>query len=89
MRHQHDKTRVSGLAEIPIIIVVPDLGKLHQVRAACERLGVAEIQEIEKLGMLRGLVDPARLPDLQTIPGVGSVEQERGIQLPPKKSPIQ
>jgi hypothetical protein len=74
---------------ISVIIVVRAESSLHEVRLACERHGLTQVQEIPRLSILRGLIERNRLPELGKIPGISSIEREREIQLPPRRSPIQ
>jgi len=74
---------------ISVIIVVRADSSLHEVRLACERHGLTEVQEIPRLNIVRGLIERNRIAELGKIPGIRSVEREREIQLPPPRSPVQ
>jgi len=77
------------MASIPVIIVVRAETSLHEVRLACERHGLTQVQEIPRLNILRGFIERNRIPELGKIPGIRSVEPEREIALPPPRSPVQ
>ena len=77
------------MASIAVIVVVKAESDLHDVRLACERYGLTQVQEIPNLGILRGFIGPEKIANLLDVPGVKSVEREREIQLPPPSSPVQ
>jgi endonuclease V-like protein UPF0215 family len=77
------------MSEIPVIVVMDKTADFEKVKAACEAKGLTRISALPRLRMLKGVIDEQRVDELTRLPGVGSVEKERQIQLPPRGSPVQ
>jgi hypothetical protein len=77
------------MAQISVLVVVKPESSLSDVRVACERRGLTQVEEIPNLRILRGIIAQDSIPALNDISGVRSIEQERKIQLLPSGSPIQ
>jgi hypothetical protein len=74
------------MVETPVLIVVDSSADLRHVEAACALHGWKQTSALDGLYLLRGLIDPNRIPELTKIPGVRSIERERYFQFPPPNS---
>jgi hypothetical protein len=75
------------MAETPVILVIDDASDLEHVQKAIEAQGLKHSVAIPGLRILKGMIEPERINELRTVPGVRSVEQEREIKLRPPKPP--
>jgi hypothetical protein len=64
-------------------------GRLDEVVAGGERVGLRVRQRLDSIGVLTGSIDSAQIPALERVPGVSRVERERRVQLPPPESRVQ
>ncbi|MFK0260169.1 hypothetical protein ACIQU1_02340 [Streptomyces angustmyceticus] len=71
------------------IILAVDPDRFAEVVEALRRAGLTVTGEQPALGTLSGTVAEDRIPTLETIDGVESLDRERTLQLPPPDSPIQ
>ncbi|MET9914123.1 hypothetical protein ABZZ74_46710 [Streptomyces sp. NPDC006476] len=71
------------------VILAVDPDRLADVIEALRRAGLTVTGEQPLLGTLSGTVAEDRIPALEAIDGVDSVDRERTIRLPPPDSPIQ
>lgn len=77
------------MGQSSVLIVVKPETDLSAVKSDLGRRGLAQIQELPSLKMLRGVISDAGISSLRDVAGVASVEREREIQLPPPNSPVQ
>ncbi|MFF0110580.1 hypothetical protein [Streptomyces hirsutus] len=78
----------SPSAPVGVILAV-DPDRFAEVVEALWRAGLTVTGEQPILGTLSGTVMEDRIPALEAVDGVESVDRERTIQLPPPDSPIQ
>lgn len=78
----------SRSAPVGVILTV-DLDRFAEVVRALRRAGLTVTSEQPVLGSLSGTVTQDRIPALEAVDGVESVDRERTIDLPPPDSPIQ
>ncbi|WP_031477079.1 hypothetical protein [Streptomyces bicolor] len=71
------------------VILAVDPDRFAEVVEALRRAGLTVTGEQPTLGTLSGTVAGDRIPALQAVDGVESVDLERIVQLPPPDSPIQ
>ncbi|MER0483782.1 hypothetical protein ABR737_36550 [Streptomyces sp. Edi2] len=71
------------------VILAVDPGRFAEVVEALRRAGLTVTGEQPALGTLSGTVTEDRIPALETVDGVESVDRERTIQLPSPDHPIQ
>ncbi|MGP3998745.1 hypothetical protein [Streptomyces sp. 8N706] len=71
------------------VIVSVDPDRYAQTVDAARRVGLAVTGEQPVLGSLSGTIAEDRIPTLEALDGVESVDRERIIRLPPPDSPIQ
>ncbi|UUU33651.1 hypothetical protein JIX56_29490 [Streptomyces sp. CA-210063] len=71
------------------VVLAVDPDRFAEVVEALRRAGLTVTGEQPILGTLSGTVAEERIPDLEAIDGVESLDRERTIQLPPPDSPIQ
>ncbi|MFJ5798692.1 hypothetical protein [Streptomyces decoyicus] len=81
-------TESSPSAPVGVILAV-DPDRFAEAVEALRRAGLTVTGEQATLGTLSGTVAEDRIPALETVDGVESVDRERTIQLPPPDSPIQ
>lgn len=74
-------TQSSRSAPVGVILAV-DPGRFAEVVEALRRAGLTVTGEQAALGTLSGTVAENRIPALETVDGVESVDRERIIQLP-------
>ncbi|MBO8195652.1 hypothetical protein ITI46_28970 [Streptomyces oryzae] len=77
-----------GPAPVGVILAV-DPDRFADVVAALQRAGLTVTGEQPSLGTLSGTVAEDRIPALEAVDGVESIDRERPIRLPPPDSPIQ
>ncbi|MEU9965551.1 hypothetical protein [Streptomyces malaysiensis] len=70
-----------------ILSVAPD--RFAQVVEAARRTGLTVTGEQPVLGSLSGTIAEDRIPALEAVDGVESVDREQIVRLPPPDSPIQ
>jgi hypothetical protein len=70
------------MVETPVMIVVDHTADLRQVEATCALHGLTRTSVLGGLFLLRGVIDPKRIPELTKVPGVRSIERVHYIQLP-------
>ncbi|MET9088718.1 hypothetical protein ABZX77_43730 [Streptomyces sp. NPDC004237] len=75
-------------ASVGVILAV-DPGRFAEVGEALRRAGLTVTGEQPVLGTLTGTVAEDRIPALEVVDGVASVDRERTVQLPPPDTPIQ
>lgn len=78
----------SHSAPVGVILAV-DTDRFAEVVDALRRAGLTVTGEQPILGTLSGTVMEDRIPALEAVDGVESVDRERTIHLPPPDSPIQ
>ncbi|MGP3989574.1 hypothetical protein [Streptomyces sp. 3N207] len=78
----------SGSAPVGVILAV-DPDRFADVVGALRRAGLTVTGEQPALGTLSGSVAEDRIPALEAVDGVESVDRERTVRLPPPDSPIQ
>jgi hypothetical protein len=83
------QTNSSAVEHVNISVADDWLERFPDVVDALKQAGLTVDQELEVVGIVSGVVDPARLADLARVPGVLAVEPARTIQLPPPESEIQ
>jgi hypothetical protein len=74
------------------ITVVVDAAHRPAIDALTHRLraeGMQVEQVLRRLGTVTGTIPEGRLPALERIEGVASVERERRYRLPPPEEPVQ
>ncbi|MFC9235052.1 hypothetical protein ACFTZK_01015 [Streptomyces decoyicus] len=81
-------TEPSQSAPVGVILAV-DPDRFAEAVEALRRAGLTVTGEQATLGTLSGTVAEDRIPALEAVDGVESVDRERTIQLPPSDSPIQ
>lgn len=79
---------VPGSLPVGVIVSV-DPDRFPQTVAAARKAGLTVISEHPLLGSLSGTVAEERIPALEAVEGVESVEREHIVRLPPPDSPIQ
>lgn len=78
----------SRSAPVGVVLAV-DPDRFAEVVEALRRAGLTVNGEQPIVGTLSGTVAEERIPALEAIDGVESLDRERTIQLPPPDSPIQ
>ncbi|MGP3977499.1 hypothetical protein ACTWQF_26500 [Streptomyces sp. 8N114] len=78
----------SRSAPVGVILAV-DPDRFADVVGALRRAGLTVTGEQPALGTLSGSVAEDRIPALEAVDGVESVDRERTVRLPPPDSPIQ
>lgn len=78
----------SPSAPVGVILAV-DPDRFAEVIEALRRAGLTVTGEQPVLGTLSGTVAEERIPALEAVDGVESVDRERTLRLPPPDSPIQ
>ncbi|MGW3645749.1 hypothetical protein [Streptomyces sp. NPDC000878] len=78
----------SRSASVGVILAV-DPDRFAEVAEAARRSGLAVTGEQPLLGTLSGTIAEHRIPALEAVVGVESVDRDRAVQLPPPDSPIQ
>ncbi|MFF4796996.1 hypothetical protein ACFY1U_01100 [Streptomyces sp. NPDC001351] len=81
-------TESSRSAPVGVVLAV-DPDRFAEVVAALRRAGLTVTGEQPILGTLSGTVAEGRIPALEAVDGVDSVDRELTIQLPPPDEPIQ
>ncbi|MET7902677.1 hypothetical protein ABZS86_14840 [Streptomyces sp. NPDC005355] len=71
------------------VILSVDPDRFAEVVEAARRAGLTVAGEYPVLGSLTGTIAEDRIPALEAIDGVESVDRERIVQIPPPDSPIQ
>ncbi|WP_200306405.1 hypothetical protein [Streptomyces adelaidensis] len=71
------------------VVLAVDPDRFAEVVEALRRAGLTVTGEQPIVGTLSGTVAEERIPALEAIDGVESLDRERTIQLPPPDSPIQ
>jgi hypothetical protein len=71
------------------VILAVDPDRFTEVIEDARRTGLTVTGEQPVLGTLSGTIAEDRIPALQTVAGVESVDRDRAIQLPPPDSPTQ
>ena len=73
-----------------VVITVDDKArKLNEVADDCKAAGLDLLHSLEFLGQITGEIDPTDENVLRRVPGVLSVEESIGYQLPPPDSDVQ
>ncbi|MER5209601.1 hypothetical protein ABT063_03170 [Streptomyces sp. NPDC002838] len=78
----------SRSAPVGVVLAV-DPDRFAEVVEALRRAGLTVTGEQPIVGTLSGTVAEDRIPALEAVDGVDSVDRERTIRLPPPDSPIQ
>ncbi|QKV96524.1 hypothetical protein HUT19_36520 [Streptomyces sp. NA02950] len=81
-----NRTSPSGPVGV-ILSVDPD--RFAEVVAAARRAGLTVTREQDVLGSLSGTIEEDRIPALEAVDGVDSVDRDRTVRLPPPDAPIQ
>lgn len=71
------------------VVLAVDPDRFAEVVEALRRAGLTVTGEQPVLGTLSGTVAEDRIPALEAVDGVASVDRERTVQLPPPDSPLQ
>ncbi|MEU6526547.1 hypothetical protein ABZ892_27865 [Streptomyces sp. NPDC046924] len=71
------------------VVLAVDPDRFAEVVEALRRAGLTVTGEQPALGTLSGTVAEDRIPALEAVDGVASVDRERTVQLPPPDSPLQ
>ncbi|MET7716181.1 hypothetical protein [Streptomyces sp. NPDC005407] len=71
------------------VILAVDPDRFAEVVEATRRAGLTVTGEQPILGTLSGTIAEDRIPALEAVAGVESVDSDRTIHLPPPDSPIQ
>ncbi|MGI5196101.1 hypothetical protein ACQEVY_21015 [Streptomyces sp. CA-288835] len=71
------------------VIIAVDLDRFAEVVEALRQAGLTVTGEQPILGTLSGTVAEDRIPALEAVDGVDSVDRDRTVQLPPPDSPLQ
>jgi hypothetical protein len=71
------------------VILAVDPDRFAEVVEAARRAGLTVTGEQPILGTLSGTIAEDRIPALEAVVGVESVDRDRTIHLPPPDSPIQ
>ncbi|WP_328769906.1 hypothetical protein [Streptomyces sp. NBC_00286] len=71
------------------VIIAVDPDRFAEVVEALRQAGLTVTGEQPILGTLSGTVAEDRIPALEAVDGVDSVDRDRTVQLPPPDSPIQ
>lgn len=74
---------MSGSSEPVGVILAVDPDRFAEVVEALRRAGLTVLGEQPFLGTLSGTVPEDRIPALQAVDGVDSVDRERSYRLPP------
>lgn len=76
---------------IQIVVSVDDehLGRLDEIAAALERMGVKVEHRMPSLGTISGVADAAAVERIRAVAGVEAVEVARTFQVPPPDSEVQ
>jgi hypothetical protein len=78
----------SRSAPVGVVLAV-DPDRFAEVVEALRRAGLTVTGEQPVLGTLSGTVAEDRIPALEAVDGVESVDRERTVRLPPPDSPLQ
>ncbi|WP_432009833.1 hypothetical protein [Streptomyces cucumeris] len=71
------------------VIISVDPDRFAEVVAAARRAGLTVTGEQEVLGSLSGTIAEDRIPALEAVDGVESVDRDRTVRLPPPDAPVQ
>ncbi|MGW4079153.1 MULTISPECIES: hypothetical protein [Streptomyces] len=71
------------------VILSVDPDRFAQVVEAARRVGLTVTGEQPILGSLSGTIAEDRIPVLEAVDGVESVDRERIVRLPPPDAPLQ
>ncbi|MFG3292993.1 hypothetical protein ACGF3G_29865 [Streptomyces sp. NPDC048179] len=71
------------------VVLAVDPDRFAEVVEALRRAGLTVTGEQPVLGTLSGTVAQDRVPALEAVDGVASVDREHTVQLPPPDTPIQ
>ncbi|MCP9210879.1 hypothetical protein [Streptomyces cucumeris] len=71
------------------VILSVDPDRFAEVVAAARRAGLTVTGEQEVLGSLSGTIAEDRIPALEAVDGVESVDRDRTVRLPPPDAPVQ
>lgn len=76
---------------IEIVVSVGDesLGRLDEIAAALERMGMKVEHRMPSLGTISGAADPAVIERIRAVAGVEAVETARTFEIPPPDSEVQ
>ncbi len=76
---------------VEIVVSVDDrnLGRLDEIAAALERMGMKVEHRMPSLGTISGVADAATVEEIRAVAGVEAVEVARTFQLPPSDSEVQ
>ncbi|MET9881409.1 hypothetical protein ABZZ36_43600 [Actinacidiphila glaucinigra] len=81
-------SKSSQPAPVGVILAV-DPARFAEVLMALQQAGLTVTSEQPILGTLSGTITKDRIPALEAVDGVESLNRERTIELPPPESPIQ
>ncbi len=65
---------------IAVLVTAETDADLGALRSACAQHGLANIEVLANIGVLRGNADAARLAELERIPGVKAVERSGAVR---------
>ncbi|MFD5100234.1 hypothetical protein [Streptomyces albidochromogenes] len=77
-----------GAAPVGVIVSL-DPDRYTRTVEAARRIGLVVTGEQPVLGSLSGTIAEDRIPALQAVEGIESVDRARTVQLPPPDSPLQ
>ena len=74
-----------------VLISIDDqhLTSMPSVVEQLESVGLQVHRALEMVGTVTGEIEPSRIPAVEQIEGVASVEAEREVQIAPPHSPVQ
>ncbi|MET7761779.1 hypothetical protein ABZS71_06970 [Streptomyces sp. NPDC005393] len=88
MSQNQGQGQASGSGPVPVILSI-DPDRFAEAVEAVRRAGLTVTGEYPVLGSLAGTIAEDRIPALEAIDGVESVDRERIVGIPPPDSPIQ
>jgi len=75
--------------DVTVTVADSHAGRLDDLVGRLTRAGMEVTQVLSTLGVITGSVDDAQLPALAVVPGVGAVEPQTRVQLPPPDADVQ
>lgn len=75
--------------KIHVNVTLLEGARAEPVLASARSLGFTLEEHLQTIGVLRGSVDEAVLPQLEAVEGIETVERDRDVGIPPPGSPVQ
>ncbi|MFN2588041.1 MAG: ketohydroxyglutarate aldolase [Actinomycetota bacterium] len=75
--------------EIVVSVDDQDVGRLDEIAATLERMGMKVEHRMASIGTISGVADDAKIEEIAAVDGVAAVEVARTVQLPPPDSDVQ